>query len=274
MRKRHAFTVIELLVIVAILTILIAFLLPSMSQALLNAQRTLCLVNQRTIATSLADYSGDYLGSYPPYRQPGVSGWGDAYGLRDDLHPYAGPKSGRAPFNVGLAVTGGYLPAGSLASILHCPTFDNSGMGGGAAGHCMDDVNPVWKGGSAWSSDPDWRVLSTYNYRGPSYQRNNNDTPPKVSNVATPSRFVLMIDTPDVRFRGWQSQYNAHEGYNYVALDLSSAYLADPTYAIDAIIATFQAGGQRGTVDGRGGGGGWGNGTLDEAIYAHIASNP
>ena len=264
----RGFTLIELLVVIAIIITLLAILGPSMRGAMMFAQRTKCLTNQRSITHGLISYAADSLGAFPPYRLPGVSGWGDAYGLRDDTPTYYGPKSGRAPFNVGLAVTGGYLPVESLPTIIHCPSFDNSAAGG----HCMDGVNPTWKGGSFWESHPDWRILSSYNYRGPSFQRNNNDQPPKLSTATGP--FVMMIDTPDTRFRGWQSLYNEHGGYNYVTIDMSGTYLEDPTYEVDAVVAFFKAAGQRGTVDGRGGGGGWGNGTLDEAIYKLIADGP
>jgi hypothetical protein len=264
---------IELLTVIALLAALIAMTRPAIGKGRLIAQRQRCAVNQRSISQALFAFASDSFGAFPSYKLPGVPRWGDAYGLRDDLHPYDGPTAGPRPaFNVGLAVEAGYLPVRSLPGILHCPSFNNNSTAlGASAGHGMDSVAPSWKGGSSWDALPNWRILSTYNYRAPSYQRNNDDKPPRLQNAD--SSFVLLIDTPDVRFRGWRSAYNAHGGYNTVTSDMSARFYADPTFEIDAIVAIYQARGERGTVDGRGGGGGWGNGKLDEEIYALLAKS-
>lgn len=58
--RRHAFTLIELLVVVAIIALLIAIMLPSLSKARMQAKRSVCLSNARSIDMSLQNYIADY----------------------------------------------------------------------------------------------------------------------------------------------------------------------------------------------------------------------
>ncbi len=63
-RAGHAFTIIELLVVVAIIGLLIALLLPTLQRARFLARKTSCLANQRTIALAQASYATDNNGAY------------------------------------------------------------------------------------------------------------------------------------------------------------------------------------------------------------------
>lgn len=58
--KRTAFTIIELLVVVAIIAILAALLLPALRNAKESGLRTACLNNVRQIGSSLMQYADDY----------------------------------------------------------------------------------------------------------------------------------------------------------------------------------------------------------------------
>lgn len=58
--KRTAFTIIELLVVVAIIAILAALLLPALRNAKESGLRTACLNNVRQIGSSLMLYADDY----------------------------------------------------------------------------------------------------------------------------------------------------------------------------------------------------------------------
>ena len=63
---------IELLVVVAIIAVLVAILLPALGRAREQARRTVCLSNQRQIATALVQYAFDQKDRFP-YQVPGVN---------------------------------------------------------------------------------------------------------------------------------------------------------------------------------------------------------
>ena len=63
---RKAFTLIELLVVISIIALLIAILLPALSQAKEQSVWTQCLVNERSVHTASSAYATDAKGLYIP----------------------------------------------------------------------------------------------------------------------------------------------------------------------------------------------------------------
>ncbi|RYX81194.1 DUF1559 domain-containing protein [bacterium] len=63
--KRKAFTLIELLTVIALIAILSSMLMPSLSRARESARRTVCVSNLRQIGMAVAMYTGDYDETYP-----------------------------------------------------------------------------------------------------------------------------------------------------------------------------------------------------------------
>jgi prepilin-type N-terminal cleavage/methylation domain-containing protein len=63
---RRGFTLVELLVVIAVLALLAAFLLPIYSSARERGRQTVCLANLRQIGQALSMYRQDY-GSYPGF---------------------------------------------------------------------------------------------------------------------------------------------------------------------------------------------------------------
>lgn len=64
-RKRSAFTLIELMIVIAIIAILASILVPNMVRARSRSQLTACQSNLRNIGNALEMYNVDYTGRYP-----------------------------------------------------------------------------------------------------------------------------------------------------------------------------------------------------------------
>ncbi|MHB2017567.1 MAG: type II secretion system protein [Candidatus Xenobia bacterium] len=64
-RKLHGFTLIELMIVIAIIAILAAILVPNFIRARAQGQLTSCESNEKNIGTALEMYSTDNSGRYP-----------------------------------------------------------------------------------------------------------------------------------------------------------------------------------------------------------------
>ena len=63
---KAAFTLVELLIVMAIIGVLAGFLVPTVMTAMENAYRVECQSNLKQIATSVINYTTDYKGGIPP----------------------------------------------------------------------------------------------------------------------------------------------------------------------------------------------------------------
>jgi prepilin-type N-terminal cleavage/methylation domain-containing protein/prepilin-type processing-associated H-X9-DG protein len=78
MRRPSAFTLVELLVVIGIITVLISILLPSLGKARQAAQSTACLSNLRQIGIAFVAYTNESRGVPPPgwFATSDQPGWG------------------------------------------------------------------------------------------------------------------------------------------------------------------------------------------------------
>src|SRR3954463_5733232 len=65
MRKRNAFTLVELLVVIGIIALLISILMPSLSRARMSANLVACQSNMKQVATAIHMYANEYKGVLP-----------------------------------------------------------------------------------------------------------------------------------------------------------------------------------------------------------------
>ena len=63
--KSDAFTLLELLVVLAIIAILVGIIVPSLSKARENARRSICLSNLKQIGIAATMYADDHDGAFP-----------------------------------------------------------------------------------------------------------------------------------------------------------------------------------------------------------------
>ena len=154
MRQRAAFTLVETLVVIAIIAVLAALLFPVFSAARAAARRTACISNLRQLGLALQMYKQDY-GELPPH----LSTINDSY-VRDPrifVCP-SDPKKGQYPGNPRLegtlylssGVSYDYVPRWELAQELGWwnppPKFGNGKW---------DDLTPV--------ADCQWHWATTFN---------------------------------------------------------------------------------------------------------------
>jgi prepilin-type processing-associated H-X9-DG protein/prepilin-type N-terminal cleavage/methylation domain-containing protein len=111
-RRRRAFTIVELLVVISIIAIMIALLLPTIAASREAARSTLCQSNLRQIVTACINYTDDWQGYWPPAAVDIV---------RYDLNRWEGTRPNQStPFNFAGSCL---LPYLRTTAITACPDF-------------------------------------------------------------------------------------------------------------------------------------------------------
>ncbi len=127
MKKNKAFTLIEMLVVVAIIALLIAILLPSLARARELARQTICGTNMKEIGTTFYIYQSDNLDDFPSV-------------------PHATPPSQTSPVvryieNMGGGDDG--APENPMRDEISCETNDPN-CGGGVGSTQISTTRSLW----------------------------------------------------------------------------------------------------------------------------------
>ncbi|MHC4445044.1 MAG: type II secretion system protein [Planctomycetota bacterium] len=151
MKKKsiHGFTLIEVLVVVAIIALLAAILIPSLQQARERAKIASCQANSKQIATVTATYQAEYKGYVPIVFKIGIGIF------RANL---SGGEIGQFAENAFLAVAFRNYDRGTrnLAKIPVPAGYLNPGVGGAQV-----DISPFLAPHEKWSYPEDGRANKT-----------------------------------------------------------------------------------------------------------------
>jgi prepilin-type N-terminal cleavage/methylation domain-containing protein/prepilin-type processing-associated H-X9-DG protein len=119
--RRQAFTLVELLVVVAIMAILASMLLPALSKGKSKTESIRCLTNLRNLALAWSLYYDDYDGNLVPNRTNSLNSW--VGGTMTFDAPYFDSIDTQKLINPRWAKLGPYV---SSATIYKCPSDESA----------------------------------------------------------------------------------------------------------------------------------------------------
>ena len=147
MRKSKGFTLVELLIVVAILALLMGMLLPTLQKAMKIAEDVVCKTNLRSIQPALALYAKDHEGYLPTASGPDngtlyYETWNQMI------------TTGYGPSKYGWMPTASYIPKGAF----ECPSYEwNIGRRGCyGMNWAMQGYDPAGRGDYIRNPYPYW----------------------------------------------------------------------------------------------------------------------
>ncbi len=213
-QRGSGFTLIDILVSIAVIALLIGIMLPSLSQVREMSRRVLCASNVRQIGFGLlmyADANKDFLAPTIHVRgasndNSSLSARGDTMTIRvdaDTVGLWGQPWDG-----IGRLYLGEYLRA---PKIFYCPSHRGE--------HPFSRYELEWAGGAG-------EIVSNYQYRGKGARQNQT----RLTRIIPP-RVALLTD-------GMRTidDFNHAPGMNVLFADLSVAYLIDTTGSVTSLL--------------------------------------
>lgn len=199
----RAFTLVELLVAIAIIAILAAILLPVLSRAKASGQRTACLNNLKQIAAGVHMYAGDFneilfpitnISNYPP-AQVAFYEW-TAY---DPLmRSYAGLSAAPSPQDKLFACPADTFYYGGNGITVLVPQGEHLQSNANFSSYAFNAVNAVWPNPHPPFPGMDSGIMGS-----------------KLSSIKTPARTVLVTEFPALDGYSWHQPVFSGQRYYY-----------------------------------------------------------
>ncbi len=228
-RSGRAFTLIELLVVISIIALLIALLLPALSQARESSRILTCRVQMRSLSQAFFLFAEDNDGRMPasgPYpwslNEPASARpW---LGREARIPPYYDP-----PYE-GSLVAGGYMPRADVAKLLRCPSLGDGipGQGEGSNGK-FDYASVELFTGAARDSLPAFAILNAGTAR-----EEQTRCPIVVEEDPMFSLNQATTMAPSFGNDDRNGMWHAGGVSNFIASDLSATYVVFGRFAASA----------------------------------------
>lgn len=174
MKIRRAFSLVELLTVIGIISVLMGLLMPTMGKARESARRAMCASNLRQLHVASMAYATDNRGYLPPAHYNFIT---------KNLHRWHGTRGTLSQsFDFSGSPLRKYL---QVSAIKQCPSFEPSAEGfeGSAGGY---GYNNRYLGSSGDSASGSMSILKK--------EANYLNVPAKISMIASPGQTVMFAD--------------------------------------------------------------------------------
>ena len=233
MRQAKAFTLVELLVVVAIVAVLVAILSPSLQLAKERARIAVCMSQQHQMGIALRTYAANSVGQSMP---PGNSTCWPGFGIDSTW------SSSYGSMGLAFLITEGYMPD---PRGFYCPSWKHPYHQFGALDGA--GVDPVG-GPNDYGGWPD-KGPGPNRHRGISYQYRSTFgleiSDPQFSRGSPPN--LMMGGNPAISADHWTRRYvllgnyGHDDGYAVLWLDGSSSWVEDQGHAFMDEMCEFQS---------------------------------